>query len=803
MLRILDRYLVREVVLPFALALTVLTFILVLPPILTAGEEFIAKGVEWTVVARAMATLLPSSLSLTIPMAVLIGILVGFGRLSADREFVAMQACGVSLMRLLRPVLLLAVLGTAATAYEIIVALPNANQAYREIVFVLLASRVENNVKPRVFYEDFPNKVIYVRDLPATGGWRDVFLADTGRPGETSVYFAREGRIRLDEEHRIVQLELRDGMSHTTLTDRPDDYQASTFDSILISLDPETVFKRPPPRGAPEMTIAELKAEIKTSTERNEPAYGARFMLQQKFSLPLTCPILALIGLSLGATNRKDGKLASFAIGMGVIFVYYVLLWGARAAAMGGRFSAEFAPWLPNVVMGAAALAMFAWRAKSADQPVRIGLPAFLRRRPKATLPAENGSATLPLAGAPLSRDLFPRPTGAPQTSAPAAVRRGARFRLPLPRLLDLYVSREYVRVLGLGVIGLLGIFYISTFIDLVDKLFRGEATTAMLLQFFYFRTPQFIYYVIPMGVLVSTLVTIGVMTKNSELLVMRACGVSLYRTAVPLLLFSALASAVLFGLQERVLARANREADRIERVIRRWPPASSAMNRRWVVGRDNEIYHFDTFDPDTNRFGDLRVYRLNETNWGLRSMMRASEATASDAGVSEAEGRWTAKRGWQRDITLDGSPGAQRAEVQYTPFSEQTVSLEPPSYFKADEPVAEMMTYAQLREYIVRLQASGANVVPQMVALQRKIAFPFVTIIMTVLAVPFAVTTGRRGAMYGIGVGIVLAITYWVTMSVSGALGAGGALSPMLAAWAPNILFSAVAGYLLLTVRT
>src|SRR4051812_9123297 len=380
MLRILDRYLVREIALPFALGLTVLTFILVLPPILVAGEEFISKGVEWSIVARAMATLLPQALSLTIPMAVLLGILVGFGRLSGDREFVAMQACGVSLVRLLRPVLLVAALGTAATAYEIIVALPNANQAYREIVFVLLASRVESNVKPRVFYEDFPNKVIYVRDLPATGGGKDVFLADTSRPGETTVYFPREGRIPLDEANRIVQLELREATSYTSALDRPDEYVANAVGTTLISLAPETVFKRPPAKGAPEMTIAELKSEIAAAKTRNDPGYGARFMLQQKFSLPLTCPILALIALALGASNRKDGKLASFAIGMGVIFVYYVLLWGARAAAMGGRFSPELAPWLPNIVMGVFALSMFAWRARSADQPITFSVPAFWRR---------------------------------------------------------------------------------------------------------------------------------------------------------------------------------------------------------------------------------------------------------------------------------------------------------------------------------------------------------------------------------------------------------------------------------------
>ena len=106
------------------------------------------------------------------------------------------------------------------------------------------------------------------------------------------------------------------------------------------------MFKRPPAKGAPEMTFAELRREIAKAEARHQPAYAERFMVQQKFSLPMTCPILALIGLALGAANRKDGKLASFALGMGVIFLYYVLLWGARAAAMGGRLSPEWAPWV-------------------------------------------------------------------------------------------------------------------------------------------------------------------------------------------------------------------------------------------------------------------------------------------------------------------------------------------------------------------------------------------------------------------------------------------------------------------------
>ena len=112
-------------------------------------------------------------------------------------------------------------------------------------------------------------------------------------------------------------------------------------------------------------------------------------------------------------------------------------------------------------------------------------------------------------------------------------------------------------------------------------------------------------------------------------------------------------------------------------------------------------------------------------------------------------------------------------------------------------------MTYAQLQRYIADLSTSGVNMVPQTVALYRKVSFPFVALIMTLIAVPFAVTTGKRGALYGIAVGIVLAVVYWVTSSAFSAVGTAGMMPAMLAAWAPNLIFGAGAAYLLLTVRT
>jgi lipopolysaccharide export LptBFGC system permease protein LptF len=112
-------------------------------------------------------------------------------------------------------------------------------------------------------------------------------------------------------------------------------------------------------------------------------------------------------------------------------------------------------------------------------------------------------------------------------------------------------------------------------------------------------------------------------------------------------------------------------------------------------------------------------------------------------------------------------------------------------------------MGYRQLRDYTERLRASGLDVLDQDVALAGKLAFPFVTIILTLMAVPFAVLTGRGGAMAAIGIGIGLALTYWITISVFAAMGTGGLVTPLMAAWAPNMLFGAAALYMLLTVRT
>src|SRR5262249_3853403 len=231
----------------------------------------------------------------------LYGILMGLGRLSTDREFVALQACGVSIFRALRPIAVLAMIAFCVDEYVLLVATPNANQTFRDVTFNVVAAKAETDVKARTFYQGFPNRVVYVRDVPAAGGWKDVFLADTTRGDQMSVYFAETGRLIIDHDRRTVQLVLQNGTSHTTFAVEPEKYEGSSFERIVLNLDAESVFKRTTLlKGDNEMTIAELKAEIEKRKARNDSYASQLFTIQQKFSIPVSCLVLAAIGLALG-----------------------------------------------------------------------------------------------------------------------------------------------------------------------------------------------------------------------------------------------------------------------------------------------------------------------------------------------------------------------------------------------------------------------------------------------------------------------------------------------------------------------
>jgi LPS export ABC transporter permease LptG/LPS export ABC transporter permease LptF len=747
-MNLLDRYVLRQVFWPLAMALVAFTFLLMIPTLMLYAEDYFRKGVSPLVFLRLAVALVPMALATTIPISLLLGLLVGFGRLSADREFVALQACGVSLRRLLRPVTLAAALCAISCAYVYMVLIPEGNQSFREITFTVLA-RAGGDVQPRVFNHDFPDVVFYAEETAPDGGLDGVFLADARAADDQAVWTAHHARFAIDETRRTVELVLEDGARHAG--DRQGNYDLEVFQRQVLQLNPDTMFpNQGPAKGDREMSLGELRAKIATvRADGGDPRFQV-FEFHKRFSIPAACLVFALIGLALGVTNRRDGALASFAIGVVVIFAYWALLTFGESLVVGAWAGPGLAAWLPNLILGALGVALLRWRSRMADRPLSLPWLESLWRR--LVRPASVGASRLPVS------------------------------------ILDRYVTRIYLRILGLSVAGMALLFYVSAFVELSEKVFQGNGTWAMLGAFLWYSTPHYLYFVIPLSVLLATLVTVAVLTKNSEIVVIRACGVSLYRTALPMVVAAITAGAGLFGLDQTVLGPANRKAEALDGAMR--GSALGRLNRQWVAGRDGTIYQFAYFDPDRERFVDLRTYELDDDR-GLTRRTYAEQAAHLDAD------RWRVERGWTRTFTATGDPG------EFQPFAAAERVLERPELFSTEPPDPDFMSFTQLRAFTERLAESGFDVVSQRVALWRKVSFPFVTLVMTLIAVPFAVTIGRGGALAGIGIGIAIALGYWGTILVFSAMGAAGVLSPPLAAWAPHVLFGTAALYLLLSVRT
>jgi lipopolysaccharide export LptBFGC system permease protein LptF len=208
------------------------------------------------------------------------------------------------------------------------------------------------------------------------------------------------------------------------------------------------------------------------------------------------------------------------------------------------------------------------------------------------------------------------------------------------------------------------------------------------------------------------------------------------------------------------------------------------------MLGREQHIYNYSYFDPARSVFNDFAVYSFNPSNFRLSQRFYANQA-AWDPSV----GAWVLKGGWERSFD-------EVADVER--FNELIVrDIEPPEYFVKEEKQSDQMTYAELEKYIEDLSQSGFDVMRYKVALHSKISIPLAAMITVIIGIPFSFTPGKKGALYGIGIAIVIGLSYYVTARVFTYMGDSAMLPPLLAAWAPNILFGVAALYGLFNVKT
>jgi lipopolysaccharide export system permease protein len=360
---ILDRYILRETLGPMLFGLALLTFAMVAGRMLKLIELVMNHGVGVSDILKLIGFIMPGFLELTFPMAALLGVLLGFGRLSSDQEITAARACGISLYRMACPVLAMALIAYALSSWLAFSVRPWANARIRDSLYELTRTKAGAGLKENVFNKNFPGLVIYVNKIePSDGTLRGVLISDARSLMQQNTIIARRGVLVPDESQQLLILRLSDGSIYGGDEDDDSTHVTSFRNYDLII----------PPAGglasnehAPqEMRYPELRKVIALGQSSGKPNYEAETELARKFAVPLATVLFAVLGVALGLKPARGGQSERFGVALALFFGYYVLMRAVQTLAERGEVPALLAMSTPDVVFLALAIVIF-YRAAS------------------------------------------------------------------------------------------------------------------------------------------------------------------------------------------------------------------------------------------------------------------------------------------------------------------------------------------------------------------------------------------------------------------------------------------------------
>ena len=779
-MRILTRYILGEILSHTLIGCALFTFILFMRDLPQILETVVRNSSTFASIFEILLFMVPNTFKVTIPMAVLVGVLLGLSRLAADSEITAMRASGMGIGYFVRVASIVAVGGTLLGLANSIFVAPRANQAILDMQEELAISQASYQIQPRVFYEDFKNFVLYVQDVRAGTGaanWRQVFMADVSDPSTPRITTAATATVVSDQGQELL-MRLRNGAEHQMVAGDPQQYNISAFTSTdrpLVMSQQSDVHLGRMDTSIYAMPIGALLDHLHGPDGRHY-----EIELNTRFSYPAACIVLMLVGVPLGAASRRGGKSSGFVFTILLVFLYYFLSSTGIALGRQNKLSAFLAVWMANFLFAAAG-SFLLWQMATGGRILQAiaGFFSGLSRPKPNVAQRPNG----------------PHLTALLKGFQPRVQRSGSRG--VFPRILDEYVVREFLNVFFLVLAGFLMLMVIFTFFELVGDILRNHVALSTVGAYLFYLTPNLIYHIAPLAVLIAVLVTFGVLNRNSELTAMKATGISLFRLVVPIVFIAVTLAASLFVFDEYYLPQANRRQEALRNIIKGRPPQTVLHpEQKWIFGQPRtgepgRIFYYQFFDSVRNEFANISVFEFDPSTFALTRRIFAARAV-----WDPVHNTWRFENGWVRDL---------KESIDYREFRNTTFAEihEGPGYFTKEALQSQEMSFGQLDRYIGDLRQSGFDTTRLRVDLWSKLAFPLTAIVMAVLAVPFALSMGRRGSLSGIAIAIGVALAYQVINSLFGAMGNVDYLPASLAAWSPDILFGLLGGYMLLRTPT
>lgn len=761
--QIIPRYIIKAVLPYLLLSLVLLTAILFAQQASRFAELLLSIQIPLNVVSDIAAALIPNALVFTLPMAVLAGTLIGFSRMGSDSELVAMSAAGVGTWRLLWPALLLGLFFTFGAFYINLEASPHAARALRRAVLRAAVVKLDSPVEPRSFYTEIPRYVVYVRDGDkAQGQWGRVFIFSKETDGSTRLVTARSGRI--DSAGETSELVLSDAEAARLPGDAKGErsYVMERLSQLRILF--------PTGRSAllARLRSTDLAPEELDWSALSKRAYDAnplqaremKTLLHKRLALSCSTLVFALLGAALGLRVRKGGRGLGALLSLLIMIAYYLLLLFGEQMARGGKLQPFVGSWMATAIATLFALLLLTLNTS-------LSLSFW---RPFAFLKAR------------FSRYLLRRREG-----------RAGRVRLiNFPSLLDINVLRTLSLSFSFAYIALISIFLIFTLFELWRFIISNGASARLVARYLFFLLPLVSVQILPATVLIAILVTYALMARRSEAIAWWASGQSVYRLILPCLLFASTMGLALWLIQDRLMPQSNLLQDALRAQIKDGVSrATTKSGRQWLASaQGGRLYAYD-FDEGGNALKEPYVFDFDAEGVHLQRLVMG------DTGLWAGDDKLLIEK--SETVNFSGAGGITHTEAERLELR----GSEPPNVFKPTTDKPSQLSAAGLSAYLKSMRMRGASVSPLAVALQRKYAEPFSPFVLALIAVPLALSFGRRSAVAALCMAITIGLAFWATVGGFQQLGGYGLLPPPVAAWAPIAIFGAIGAYLLSRSRT
>jgi LPS export ABC transporter permease LptF/LPS export ABC transporter permease LptG len=759
--KLIARYVIRGALPYVLLSLALLTAILFTQQAGRFAELALYTDLPPALAGEIAAALLPSVLILTLPVAILAGIVISLARMGSDSEVIAMRAAGVGTWSLLWPVLLLGLMGTLLTGYLHLKEAPQAARDLRRAAVQGALRKLESPVEPRTINTEIPGYVIYVRDGDKSqGSWGRVFIYAQQPDGSARIVTARSGRI--DSSNDRAELVLSDAVAMKIPSSTgAREYVVERFDQFRIRIDTrrgellESLSQKD--RQTEELDWKELREQLHTGpmADRREAART----LNRRLALSVAPLVFALFGGLVGIRVKRGGRGAGILLTLAVVIVYYLMSLLGESLARNNTLSSINGEW-----MATAAMLLFS-----------LGLLAF-NNTPKLNF----------------ARRLFKRKKiDHVHRRASVAEHTVGAGRSGFPSLLDTSLFNTLTTNFLLAFISLVSIFIIFTLFELWRFIGTYHVPAAVVGKYLLYLLPLVAVELFPATMLITVLITYALLARKSEAIAWWASGQSVYRLMMPGLLFALAAGAGTWLVQEHLMPSANVKQEGLRARIRGGQPrATTGTGRQWLASPENRRLYSYEFDEQTGALNEPAVYELDE------EAVHLSRVTTGKLGLWTASNQLLIKEA--ETVTLRGMIVERQHDAETL-----LAGVDPPQVFRPTVDKPSQLSVTALSSYLKAAKQRGTDVSALALALQRKYVSPFSVIVMAFIGMPLALAFGRRGAIVALCVAVGVSIAYWGIGGGFQQLGNHGLLPPEVAAWAPPVIFAAAGTYFLSRVRT